>query len=163
LYYRVNVINIELPALRDRSSDIPTLAQHFLKKICDEESKQIEGFDQQALAAMQQYNWPGNVRELQNIVERAVLLGKGPHLNVQDLPSHINAFASNQVTVAPRNGRQTLKEALEGPERQIILQCLRENNWNRNATADQLGVNRTTLYKKMKKLGLDEPSMIASQ
>ena len=62
-----------------------------------------------------------------------------------------------------RAGRRTLKEALEGPERQIILQCLQENNWNRNATADQLGVNRTTLYKKMKKLGLDEPGMIVSQ
>ena len=163
LYYRVNVINIELPALRERSSDIPMLAQHFLHKICEEENKQIEAFDRQALEAMQQYNWPGNVRELQNIVERAVLLGKGPQLGTQDLPSHINAFASNQVTVAPRDGRQTLKEALEGPERQIILQCLRENGWNRNATADQLGVNRTTLYKKMKKLGLDEPSMLISQ
>ena len=163
LYYRVNVINIELPALRERASDIPMLAQHFLKKVCDEENKTIEGFDHPAMSAMQQYSWPGNVRELQNIVERAVLLGKGPQLGTQDLPSHINAVAVNQVTVAPREGRQTLKEALEGPERQIILQCLQENNWNRNATADQLGVNRTTLYKKMKKLGLDEPGMVVSQ
>ena len=163
LYYRINVINIELPALRERSSDIAMLAKHFLQKICEEENKQIEGFDRQALDAMQQYGWPGNVRELQNIVERAALLGKGPQLTVQDLPSHINSFVSSLVAVAPRNGRQTLKEALEGPERQIILQCLKENNWNRNATADQLGVNRTTLYKKMKKLGLDEPSMVVSQ
>ena len=163
LYYRVNVINIELPALRERASDIPMLAQHFLKKVCDEENKTIDGFDRPALDAMQQYNWPGNVRELQNIVERAVLLGKGPQLGTQDLPSHINAVATSQVTLAPREGRQTLKEALEGPERQIILQCLQENNWNRNATADQLGVNRTTLYKKMKKLGLDEPNMLVSQ
>ena len=163
LYYRVNVINIELPALRERASDIPMLAQHFLKKVCEEENKTIEGFDHPAMNAMQQYSWPGNVRELQNIVERAVLLGKGPQLRTQDLPNHINAVAVNQVAVAPREGRQTLKEALEGPERQIILQCLEENNWNRNATADQLGVNRTTLYKKMKKLGLDEPGMIASQ
>ena len=163
LYYRVNVINIELPALRERASDIPMLAQHFLKKVCDEENKTIEGFDRPALDAMQQYGWPGNVRELQNVVERAVLLGKGPQLGPQDLPSHIGVVAANQVTIAPRAGRQTLKEALEGPERQIILQCLQENNWNRNATADQLGVNRTTLYKKMKKLGLDEPGMIVSQ
>ena len=163
LYYRINVINIELPALRARSSDIPMLAQHFLKKICEEENKQIDGFDRQALEAMQQYDWPGNVRELQNIVERAALLGKGSQLTTQDLPRHINASALNQVTLAPASGRQTLKEALEGPERQIILQCLKENNWNRNATADQLGVNRTTLYKKMKKLGLDQPDMVVSQ
>jgi len=82
------------------------LAQHFLKKVCDEENKSIEGFDGPALNAMQQYSWPGNVRELQNIVERAVLLGKGPQLGTQDLPSHINAVAVNQVTIAPQcNGR----------------------------------------------------------
>jgi DNA-binding NtrC family response regulator len=162
LYYRVNVINVELPSLRQRSSDIPMLAQHFLLKICEEENKSIEGFDAQATQALQQYGWPGNVRELQNIVERAVLLGKGPVLGMQDLPTHINSCGQSSVSIpASSDGRQTLKEALEGPERQIILQCLKENNWNRNATADQLGVNRTTLYKKMKKLGLDNPTVAA--
>jgi DNA-binding NtrC family response regulator len=163
LYYRVNVINVELPSLRERTSDIPMLAQHFLKKICKEEDKSIEGFDQNATLAMQQYEWPGNVRELQNIVERAVLLGSGPLLGVQDLPAHIKACSSGVMTIEPAGKQQTLKEALEGPERQIILQCLRENNWNRNATADQLGVNRTTLYKKMKKLGLDNPAALIAQ
>ncbi|MEL7496082.1 MAG: sigma-54 dependent transcriptional regulator [Planctomycetota bacterium] len=161
LYYRVNVINIELPALRDRTADISTLAHHFLQKICEEEGKQIDRFDEQAKAALQEYNWPGNVRELQNIVERAVLLGKGPILGVDDLPTHIQTCSGAAVSYVSSSGkRQTLKEALEGPERQIILQCLKENNWNRNATADQLGVNRTTLYKKMKKLGLDNPTML---
>ncbi|MFK7766599.1 MAG: sigma-54-dependent transcriptional regulator [Mariniblastus sp.] len=160
LYYRVNVINIELPALRQRISDIPTLVQHFLGKVCEEESKEIEGFDAAAMQALQEYSWPGNVRELQNIVERAVLLGAGPNLGLKDLPTHINACTSNTLTIAPTGARQTLKEALEAPERQIILQCLRENNWNRNSTADQLGVNRTTLYKKMKKLGLENPSLV---
>jgi DNA-binding NtrC family response regulator len=162
LYYRVNVINIELPALRERNSDVPMLAKHFLAKVCEEESKQIEGFAGEAMRAMQEYRWPGNVRELQNIVERAVLLGQGPLLGLDDLPSHIRNSNSNTLTIAPANKRQTLKEALEGPERQIILQCLRENDWNRNATADQLGVNRTTLYKKMKKLGLENPNAIAN-
>jgi DNA-binding NtrC family response regulator len=162
LYYRVNVINIELPALRERNSDVPMLARHFLAKVCEEEGKQIEGFEASAMQAMQAYRWPGNVRELQNIVERAVLLGQGPLLSLDDLPSHIKNSASNTLTIEPANRRQTLKEALEGPERQIILQCLRENNWNRNATADQLGVNRTTLYKKMKKLGLENPNTVAN-
>ena len=82
LYYRVNVINIELPALRQRISDIPTLVQHFLGKVCDEENKNIEGFDAAAMQALHEYSWPGNVRELQNIVERAVLLGAGPTLGL---------------------------------------------------------------------------------
>lgn len=163
LYYRVNVINIELPSLRERVSDIPTLVQHFLLKICEEEGKQIEGFDAAALQALTAYNWPGNVRELQNIVERAVLLGTGPMLGVFDLPSHVNSCTSNTMVIAPAGSRQSLKDALEGPERQIILQCLRENNWNRNETADQLGVNRTTLYKKMKKLGLENPRAVAGE
>lgn len=162
LYYRVNVINIELPALRQRVSDIPMLAQHFLTKVCNEENKQIEGFDAGAMRAMQDYSWPGNVRELQNIVERAVLLGSGPVLGLQDLPAHITACGTGTLKIAPTGKRQTLKEALEGPERQIILQCLRENNWNRNQTAEQLSVNRTTLYKKMKKLGLEDPKTAAA-
>lgn len=160
LYYRVNVINIELPGLRERLSDIPILARHFLLKICHEEGKQIEGFDPAAMQALLNYHWPGNVRELQNIVERAVLLGQGPQLGISDLPAHIGnsptpSLPPNAAAAAAKK-RPTLKEALEGPERQIILQTLRDNNWNRNETADQLGVNRTTLYKKMKRLGLEE-------
>ena len=160
LYYRVNVINIELPSLSQRASDIPILANHFMQKICTEENKEFEGFDPTALQALREYRWPGNVRELQNVVERAVLLGKGPLLSTHDLPSHISegAFTPAVAISAIKQGvKQTLKEALEGPERQIILQALRENNWNRNVTADQLGINRTTLYKKMKKLNLEGP------
>jgi DNA-binding NtrC family response regulator len=160
LYYRVNVINIELPGLRERLSDIPILVRHFLQKICHEEGKQIEGFDPAAMQALLHYHWPGNVRELQNIVERAVLLGRGPQLGISDLPAHIGNRSTPSLPLnaaaAMAKKRPTLKEALEGPERQIILQTLRDNNWNRNETADQLGVNRTTLYKKMKRLGLEE-------
>ena len=154
LFYRVNVINIELPPLRDRISDIPVLAQHFLEIMCAETGKHVQGFTDDALAALQRYNWPGNVRELQNIVERAVLLGKGPTICVDDLPSQLSA--GEFIATKPADGR-SLKEALEGPERQIILEVLKSNNWNRNVTADTLGINRTTLYKKMKRLGLDNP------
>ena len=163
LYYRINVINLLLPALRERPADVPLLAMHFLKKVCADEGRELRGFDAQAVQALRSYAWPGNVRELQNIVERAVLLGKGTEISPQDLPAHI----ANQTVVSGgqsvaistadvvSNKPMTLKEALEGPERMIILQCLQENNWSRNETADQLGINRTTLYKKMKKLGLD--------
>lgn len=154
LYYRVNVINIELPPLRSRPSDIPLLAQSFLEQVREDCRRQVTGFDPQAMALLERYHWPGNVRELQNVVERAVLLGKGPLITVADLPSEVRGTGA--VVVTPAVGRKTLKEALEGPERQIIREVLQANNWNRNATADQLGINRTTLYKKMKRLGLED-------
>ncbi len=158
LLYRINVINLELPTLSQRSSDIPGLADHFLEKVCENTGKNFDGFDNGAINALQSYHWPGNVRELQNVIERAVLLGKGPRITIVDLPAHITQGVP--VGTVAASTKQTLKEALEGPERQIILQVLRENNWNRNLTADQLGINRTTLYKKMKKLGLENPKAI---
>ena len=156
LYYRINVINLQLPSLYQRPTDVPILIQHFLNKVCEESGKQVDGFDTRAMQALQQYNWPGNVRELQNIVERCVLLCKNRIITVADLPSNVTSdLAPVQTLVADPTHKQTLKEALEGPERQIIYQVLKENNWNRNATADQLGINRTTLYKKMKRLNLE--------
>lgn len=153
LYYRVNVINIELPPMRDRLSDIPILAKHFLQEVCEETGKKVRGFTEEALGAFQRYRWPGNVRELQNVVERAVLLGKGDQVRVEDLPAALVQAAP--LLVHPV-GNRTLKAALEGPERQIILEVLELNHWNRHATADALGINRTTLYKKMKRLGLED-------
>ena len=155
LFYRINVISIEIPSLRDRFSDIPDLAHFFLKKSCDDCGRSFRGFSPEALSSLQQYQWPGNVRELQNVIERAVLLGKSDEITVDDLPPHFTVAAP--AIAGPQKERRTLKEALEEPERRIILQVLRDNNWNRNSTADSLGINRTTLYKKMKKLGLENP------
>jgi transcriptional regulator with PAS, ATPase and Fis domain len=154
LYYRVNVINIELPPLRSRASDIPLLAHSFLEQVREDSRRDVTGFADDALATLERYHWPGNVRELQNVVERAVLLGKGPVISVSDLPAEVRG--SSPVIVSTTVGQKTLKEALEGPERQIIREVLEANGWNRNATADQLGINRTTLYKKMKRLGLED-------
>lgn len=153
LYYRVNVISIELPSLRERISDIPLLANHFLASIREEAGKDVEGFSDEAIEALRLYRWPGNVRELQNVVERAVLLGRSRIVGVDDLPPMISSAAPTSI---PRSTGQTLKDALAGPERQIILEVLENTNWNRNETAALLGINRTTLYKKMKRLGLDE-------
>ena len=156
LFYRINVINIQLPSLSERRGDIPVLAQHFLSKICEETGKSVDGFSPEALQALQEYNWPGNVRELQNVVERSVLLGKSSSVQLSDLPSNIIQQATTSpILMSDPSRKLTLKEQLEGPERQIIFQVLKENNWNRNATADQLGINRTTLYKKMKRLDLE--------
>lgn len=153
LYYRVNVINIELPPLRERIADIPLLARHFLDATCQESGKRVRGFSPEALAVMQAYRWPGNVRELENVVERAVLLGKHDTIRPDDLPS--NLLVGGPVVIE-RVGSRTLKQALEAPERQIILEVLESNQWNRQLTAEQLGINRTTLYKKMKRLGLED-------
>jgi DNA-binding NtrC family response regulator len=154
LYYRINVINIELPALRTRVSDISSLAHSFLEQVREDSRREVTGFSDDAMATMERYNWPGNVRELQNVVERAVLLGKGPVITAADLPTEVRGTGA--VFMNSTAGQKTLKEALEGPERQIIREVLESNGWNRNATADQLGINRTTLYKKMKRLGLED-------
>ncbi len=156
LFYRINVINIELPPLRERISDIPLLADHFLADVREDAGKQVHGFSDEAVAALQRYRWPGNVRELQNVIERAVLLGKSDMIGLEDLPGELAAAAP--VGLEPI-GTRTLKQAMEGPERQIIREVLEANQWNRHVTAEALGINRTTLYKKMKRLGLEEQQM----
>ena len=160
LFYRINVINIELAPLRERVADITPLAQHFMTKTSEEAGKRCEGFTEEALAALHRYRWPGNVRELQNIVERAVLLGRGPRIALEDLPSQV--AGGQNVPLEPAAGKH-LKEALVNPERSIILGVLEANHWNRNQTAEALGINRTTLYKKMKRLGLEEPKHAGSR
>lgn len=170
LYYRVNVVNIVLPSLRDRRGDIPLLVDHFLREAAEAAGRHVESFDREAIQVMQLYDWPGNVRQLENVVERAVLLGSGTCLGVDDLPPELfgvsdstHSPSSNQPGSIGRftnsNSGQSLKDALEAPEREIILQSLRRHHWNRVATADELEINRTTLYKKMKRLGLDDPRL----
>ncbi|MEQ8848649.1 sigma-54 dependent transcriptional regulator [Botrimarina sp.] len=163
LFYRINVINLELPPLRARPSDVPLLAQKFLEEVRDDANRpNVRGFSDDAIAALQAYHWPGNVRELQNVVERTVLLGKQELIPLHELPPELRVpGAGGAAGGAGYYAGQTLKEALEGPERQIILEVLELNHWNRNETADQLGINRTTLYKKMKRLGLEERAPVA--
>jgi DNA-binding NtrC family response regulator len=171
LYYRVNVINIVLPALRERIGDIPLLVDHFLREVSEACGREISGFNQEAMDVLQSYSWPGNVRQLENVVERAVLLARDAVLTVDDLPPELTGRVSNPWTSSASGveapdaldmsdvSGKTLREALEGPERQIILQALRSHGWNRAATAESLDINRTTLYKKMKRLGLDDPRL----
>jgi DNA-binding NtrC family response regulator len=170
LYYRINVVNIELPSLRERVGDLPLLVDHFLREAAETCNREIECFDNEAIEIMQAYRWPGNIRQLENVVERAVLLGRGSVLTAEDLPPELtgrsgegfsfgeSASVSEVIRVGEVSGK-SLREALEGPERQIILKSLKANQWNRAATADALDINRTTLYKKMKRLGLDDPRL----
>ena len=166
LFYRINVIHLELPPLRERAVDIPYLADFFLEKLREELGKSVDRFSPEAMQHLETHPLPGNIRELQNIIERAILLGKSTEIQVDDLPEatgYTRSVAADSARSAKSSTRpQTLKEALEGPERSIILNVLNGNNWNRNETADTLGINRTTLYKKMKKLGLEGPRVMSS-
>jgi DNA-binding NtrC family response regulator len=160
LYYRINVVNIAMPPLRERAGDIPLLAMHFMRRFAAENAREIVGFSDPALTALQHYSWPGNVRELENAVEHAVVLSRRPVIELEDLPEALHgvkvehrakALAADLEMTQP----MPLERALEGPERRIIHAALQRNNWNRQQTAAELNINRTTLYKKMRKYRLD--------
>jgi DNA-binding NtrC family response regulator len=169
LYYRINVVKIELPPLRERTADIPMLAGHFLEKFAGELGRQIVGFTPEAMAAMRRYPFPGNVRELQNVIERAAVLTRGSTISLEDLPPQVSGEGGESSPLVRRLmlgeavlrdadeewTPMTLEQALREPEKRILLKALAANAWNRQKTAEQLGINRTTLYKKMKALGIE--------
>jgi DNA-binding NtrC family response regulator len=159
LFWRVNVITIEMPPLRDRAADIPSLADHFLAAAMARGGRSVEGFAPSALEALAGYAWPGNVRELEHAVEYAVLLGRGPWIADVDLPPAVrNNAGCNAAVVTAVPGLDaagSLKRSLVHPERQLIIDALERHNWRRDAAARALGINRTTLYKKLKRLGMN--------
>ena len=165
LYYRINVVMIQLPPLRERMSDIPMLADHFREAKAKEAGKQVIAFTEQAMAALRAYAYPGNVRELENIVERAVVLTRTMRIGIEDLPEQVVSGgrmigSQGRLSIAGLDTAayqpMPLHKALEEPERQIILAALEANDWNRQKTAEQLDINRTTLYKKIKQYGLEQ-------
>ena len=151
LYYRINVITVELPPLAERIGDLPLLAGHFLRLYATAMSKPVPRLSEQALAALEHYHWPGNIRELENVLHRAVVLSKGQIIRIEDLPATVVPadFASGRYKSA------SLKESLERTERKVISAALKANDYNRQASAEALQIERTTLYKKMKRYGLD--------
>ena len=166
LYYRINVVTIALPPLRSRMNDVPLLAEHFVKHFAAEAGRQVIGLTPAAHRRLLDHDWPGNVRELENAIERAVVLCGRPMIDADDLSTVVRAAAKTQATLVDSicdsirlpATPMTLEKALELPERTILLAALRRHQWNRQATADELGINRTTLYKKMRKFDLDGPS-----
>jgi DNA-binding NtrC family response regulator len=155
LYYRINVITLTQPALRERPGDIPMLAQYYLEGFREQLGKNVSGFSPEALEALHRYAWPGNVRELINVVERAVVLTKRSLIGVEELGDIARRDAALAGSLPVHCGSGRLKAALACPERQIILDALENNDWNRQDTAETLGINRTTLYKKMKKYAIE--------
>jgi two-component system response regulator AtoC len=145
LYYRLNVVNIELPPLRERKEDIPLLAEHFLYKFAIENQKEITGFSPEAMEFVLDYDWPGNVRELENAIERAVILAKDSIITIGDLPQE------NLSPAYSATPRKNLKEV----ERGHIWNVLRETGDNYSEAARILGISRMTLYNKAKEYGFD--------
>lgn len=156
LYYRINVVAVNLPPLTERVGDVPLLANHFLKQFCASHGRTKESLTERALQYLQSYPWPGNIRELENAIERAVLLSKGVFIDIEDLPPVISHHYQSMGNSSGSTGTETLKQALSGPERAILRTALEANHWNRQETAKTLDINRTTLYKKMKRYGLIE-------
>lgn len=155
LYYRINVVTLTQPPLRERIGDIPLLAEHYLREFVAQTGKKVTGFSPQAMQLMQRYRWPGNVRELVNVVERAVVLTKNSIIQPTDLPEALRQEEHAWEHLGPGGhaGNQ-LKAALASPEKQLILEALEAHGWNRQKTAAALGINRTTLYKKMKRYNI---------
>ena len=154
LYFRLNVIPIFVPALRDRQEDIPLLADHFMAEFAREYGRRVKRFERGAVTSLQHYPWPGKVRELRNVIERLMIMVPGDTITAADLGFlDATALARPDATDAPPV-RQTLHEARDQFERALILRTLAEQQGNMSRTAEVLGVERSNLYRKMKAFGI---------
>ena len=148
LYYRLNVFSIIIPPLRERTGDIPVLAFYFLNNFCNSMNKNIKNISPEAMEFLTKYDWPGNVRELENAIERAVVVGKGDTIKVDDLPFHVSSSQSANL-----DG----DNSMTAMEKKHIARVLNENNWNISRSALELEIDRVTLYNKINKYGLRNP------
>ena len=163
LFYRINVVSLDLPPLRERPGDVVLLAEHFLEQFRGQLGRDVDGFTPAAVDALSRYAWPGNVRELENAVERATVLCRSLRIDAAALPATIRGDDRTGAATAPAGGLALpdlplpLKDALEAIEKPLLLAALKRNDWNRQATAAELDINRATLYKKMRRFRLDVP------
>ena len=176
LFFRLNVIPIQVPPLRERREDIPLLVQHFAKRTSDERNLKPKKFDPRAIEALQRYRWRGNIRELRNTVERLMIMAPGDLIRVEDLPAEVRGESSPARPPSPQAGIEpaasagqgpetssaptpppgTLREFKEAAERAFLVEKLRENNWNISKTAETLDTPRSNLYKKLEQYGIKQ-------
>ncbi|HTX71775.1 MAG TPA: sigma-54 dependent transcriptional regulator [Rectinemataceae bacterium] len=149
LYYRLNVVNIHVPPLRERRDDIPLLAMAFLREFAEENDKRLEGFDPKARQVLYSYTWPGNVRELRNCVESSVVMAKGPLVGVEDLPPSIRSSGEEHDIKVPAGS------SLDEAEKILIRETLAAQGGNKSRTAEVLGIGRKTLYQKIEEYGIE--------
>jgi transcriptional regulator with PAS, ATPase and Fis domain len=162
LYFRLNVIPIKLPSLRERRGDVRLLAQHFLERFNRLLNREIRGLTTKAIETLERYPWPGNIRELENLIERLVVLGRDAEpISYEDLPLDI-LLDSNLMTETPPLG-DGLLQARDNFEKQYILKALKKAEWNQSEAARILRIHRNTLIQKMKSLAIREASPPTSQ
>jgi two-component system response regulator HydG len=152
LYYRLNVIPIYMPPLRERANDIPAIARHFLKTFSEEQAKSIIDFSSEAMRLLINYAWPGNVRELQNTIEHAVVLAKGNRIEASDLPTAVRGGSGHSIAVRDVH-------LIEENEKALLERVLYECSWNKKLAAHKLGIGRTTLYSKMKRYKIEKQTL----
>ncbi|MCU1285447.1 MAG: two component, sigma54 specific, transcriptional regulator, Fis family [Acidobacteriales bacterium] len=154
LYYRLNVITVDLPPLRDRAEDIPLLTAHFLQRFCAENGRPLSTVSSEALRPLMDYMWPGNVRELENVIERAVVLSSGPTIGIDLISDHIVGRAPITSILEGRPDA-SLFDIMEECERRIIIDMLEKCNWNQTEAADRFHVPLSTLNQKIKRLNIE--------
>ncbi len=152
LFYRINIVRLEIPPLRKRKEDIPLLVEHFIKKFNHVQGKKIQGVSNDVLEILMHHHYPGNVRELENIIEHAFVLCAEPLIQRKHLPSDL----FKPVDSEPSN---TYHRKLEDVEAELILKTLRDHNWNRQSAARALNMHKTTLFRKIKRLGIELPEI----
>jgi two-component system response regulator HydG len=154
LYYRLNVIPIQVPPLRKRRNDIPLLARNFLEKFAEEQHKAVKRFSPEAMRLLLDYDWPGNVRELENSVEHATVIVKGKYVEVSELPAAIQQSKPRASKIDNGSHRSIVKNEIN-----LLKEVLAECNWNKKETAARLGISRSTLYEKLKKYNITKPTV----
>ncbi len=155
LFYRLHIIPLELPPLRQRKEDIEALVDHFIDKLAQRTRAQVEGVAAAAMSALKAYDWPGNVRELENVIERAMVFVEGATIQLSDLPPAISGVDPGESLVVPE-GDRSLPEILEDLERQLIVRAFRKAEGVKTETARQLGIKPSALYYKLEKYDIDE-------
>lgn len=157
LYHRINVVSLFIPPLRERLGDIEPLIEYFIKRFNEIHNRKIKGITKNALQLCYNYPWPGNVRQLENVMERAVILSPGDYIIPESLPEEMRGGE----LLKSEEGDFSLATALAEAEKRIIFKCLKQNNWNRQLTAQVLGISRTTLFNKMRQYQIDDPRKIS--
>ena len=156
LYYRINVVKLILPPLRERKEDIPLLAEHFIKKFNILRGKEIEGASPEVMDTLMAHDYPGNIRELENIIEYATVVSQNSLIRFKNLPENIRRLSENKVKTDPKDTDEKTF-SLDAMEKDFIYEVLKKTNWNRSAAAAQIGIHPTTLWRKIKRLKIDIP------
>ena len=155
LYYRLNVIPLNLPTLKERVEDVEVLTNYFLRRVAAEIGKPTLTISREAVDKMRSHSWPGNIRELENTLKRAAALCSGTHLEVDDLTFIASDDGGSQTPSGPTRTSLKIKgNLLDSNQRNLIVRALNDNNWNYTKTAGELGIGRTTLWRKIKKYDL---------